>query len=118
VNRLYAVPIILDGRGATVLVDTGATKTVLSRESALTALLTPRSVAGGQTRGVGGGVSALRRVPGVAVQRGGTTATVDVTLGGADSSCGPDGLIGMDALRQCSMMLSESAMTWSCADGR
>jgi hypothetical protein len=50
----------------------------------------------------------------VRFERGGTASTIAVTIGGSAPSCGPDGLIGMDALRQCVLVLGESAFAWSC----
>ena len=43
-----------------------------------------------------------------------SASTIAVTIGGSAPSCGPDGLIGMDALRQCVLVLGESAFAWSC----
>jgi hypothetical protein len=77
-------------------------------------MLQLRSVEDVGAQGVGGGLLAIRRIPNVVLQRGRATTMLDLNIGKTSSSCGPDGLLGMDALRECSIVFSESAMSWSC----
>src|SRR5262249_40984607 len=93
---------------ATLLVDTGATRTRLVPHSAAAEALRGRSVEQGETRGVGGATERDRRAPAVVVSRGGATTTGDVTIGSAMNTCAPDGLLGMDALRRCVIVLSRA----------
>jgi len=113
-NRQYAASVTADGITGTVLVDTGATSTLAAPGSRIAAALTDRASESGRTHGVGGGVQTMRKAPNVRFERGGAASTIAVTIGGATPSCGPDGLIGMDALRQCILVLGESAFAWSC----
>jgi predicted aspartyl protease len=113
-NRQYAASVTADGIAGTLLVDTGATSTLAVAGSRIAAALTGRASETGRTQGVGGDVQTTRKAPNVRFERGGTASTIVVTIGGSTPSCGPDGLIGMDALRQCILVLGESAFAWSC----
>jgi hypothetical protein len=113
-NRLYAVPSSAEGIPVTLLVDTGATHTVTAPGNRLAAAVADRGVDGARTQGVGGAVTTSRRVPNVTVTAPGMMATVDLVIGTAPGNCGPDGLLGMDALRRCIMVLGESSFGWSC----
>lgn len=113
-NRLYAASVTADGITGTLLVDTGATSTLAIPGSRIANSLVDRASASGQTQGVGGDLRAMRKVANVRFERGGTASSIAVTIGGAAPSCGPDGLIGMDALRHCILVLGESAFGWSC----
>ena len=116
-NRLYAVNVTAAGTPASLLVDSGATRTVAADQSLVAAQLAAQAVSGPQTQGVGGAVTSSRRVPGVALSFSGATTTLDLTLGPVGGGCGPDGLLGMDALKHCVLTLGESAFGWSCKPG-
>jgi len=114
-NRAYSVPIAISGLPGSVIVDTGATSTVIAAESQIGKILFEGSSEGKQTQGLGGAPEASRHVPAVEIRRGGTTAVLDVSLGASPGpSCGADGLLGMDALRNCVLVMSESALRMSC----
>jgi predicted aspartyl protease len=113
-NRLYAALVTANGISGTLLVDTGATGTVAVPGSGIADALSDLASESERTRGVGGNVQTTRKAPNVRFTRGGTASTIPVTIGGSASSCGPDGLIGMDALRRCVLVLGGSAFAWSC----
>jgi hypothetical protein len=113
-NRLYATTVHLDGLPATLLLDTGATRTMLSLASPLARRFSNRTVAGGQTQGIGGAAEETSRIPSIAVLRGGETTTIDLRLGTGTNRCGPDGLLGMDALKRCVAVLGQR-MTLTCS---
>jgi predicted aspartyl protease len=113
-NRKYAASVTVDGIGGVLLVDTGATSTLAAPGSRIAGALMDRASESSSTRGVGGDVQRMRKAPNVTLERGGTAATIAVTIGGSAPPCGPDGLIGMDALRRCILVLGESAFAWSC----
>jgi hypothetical protein len=113
-NRLYGVPVTAAGTPASLLVDSGATRTVAADQSLVAGQLAARAVSGSQTQGVGGVVTSSRRIPGVPLTLDGMTTTVDLTLGSVAGTCGQDGLLGMDALKHCVLVLGESAFGWSC----
>ena len=113
-NRQYAASATAAGIVGTLLVDTGATSTLVAPGSRIAAALMDRASESGRTQGVGGDAQTTRIAPNVRFERGGTASTIAVTIGGSAPSCGRDGLIGMDALRQCILVLGESAFAWSC----
>ncbi|HEX3604229.1 MAG TPA: aspartyl protease family protein [Steroidobacteraceae bacterium] len=112
-NRQYAAVIKVDGIDGTMLVDSGATGTVAFPESQIASKLASRASETNRTQGVGGTVQTTRKVHGVRLERGGTAATSDLIIGGAAGSCGSDGLLGMDALRQCVLVLGDR-FAWFC----
>jgi aspartyl protease len=113
-NRLYGVQVTAAGTPASLLVDSGATRTVAADQSLVARQLAARAVSGSQTQGVGGVVTSLRRIPGITLSIDGATTTVDLALGPVAGTCGEDGLLGMDALTHCVLVLGESAFGWSC----
>jgi hypothetical protein len=113
-NRLYSTAVRLDGVPATLLVDSGATRTMLASTSQAAEAFAQRSVASGQSQGVGGQAEKVRRIPSVSVVRGGATAIVDLGLGTVGRLCGTDGLLGMDALRHCVATMSDSRFALTC----
>jgi predicted aspartyl protease len=113
-NRQYAVPVTADGTSGTLLLDTGATSTLVAPGSRIAAVLRDRASESGRMQGVGGDAQMMRKAPNVRIERAGTTSMIAVTIGGSTPSCGSDGLIGMDALRQCILVLGESTFAWSC----
>jgi hypothetical protein len=113
-NRLYAAQVTVGSLQSSMLIDTGATGSVALPLSRLAHALSDRASEAGKTQGVGGQATVTRKVPGVTLQFGGGEATVSLTIGGAASACAPDGLLGMDALRQCRLVLGESTFAWYC----
>jgi predicted aspartyl protease len=116
-NRLYAVPVTADGVQATLLVDTGATGTVAALESGIAKRLEAQSVSGATTQGVGGVATSSRRIPNVALTVDRTTTVLDLTIGAVAGACGSDGLLGMDVLKRCVLVLGEPGFSWSCRPG-
>jgi hypothetical protein len=74
-----------------------------------------RTVAAGRTQGIGGATEETLRIPSVAVRRGGETATIDLRLAAGTNRCGPDGLLGMDALKRCVAVLGERRIILTCS---
>ncbi len=113
-NRLYVARADIAGVAASLLLDTGATRTTSDSASAAAAALAPKATDGGENRGVGGAVDRLRVVPAVRIVRGQSATTLDLRIGRSRTACAPDGLLAMDALRQCVATLSESAVVLAC----
>jgi hypothetical protein len=114
-NRQYMVPVSVSGVDAILLLDTGATHTLVTLKSRVGQSLTGRSVAGQHTQGVGGTVEENRSVSQVRVEFAGAKILIDnIIIGGAATDCGPDGLVGMDALRSCVLVLGKSTAAIAC----
>lgn len=116
-NRLYAAPTSMGKVEGLMLVDTGATHSVAAPSSQIAVALSGRASFRGRTQGVGGTATVTRTVAGVPLRFGGGGAAVSVTVGGHGSNCAPDGLLGMDALRQCRLVLGHSSFAWACRPG-
>ncbi|MFL5480078.1 MAG: aspartyl protease family protein [Gemmatimonadaceae bacterium] len=113
-NRLYAATTSMGNVEAQMLVDTGATRSVAVPSSPVAVALSGRASVSGRTQGVGGTATTTRMAPDVALKFGGGQATVSLTIGGTPSKCARDGLLGMDALRECRLVLGQSSFGWSC----
>lgn len=116
-NRQYASPMTADGIDGDMLVDTGATGTLAATGSRIAQRLGGRATDRDRTQGVGGASTATAKVPNVAVGVGSTKTTVSLGIGGAMPACGVDGLLGMDVLRRCILVLGQSAFASTCAGG-
>lgn len=114
VNRLYLVPVTSAGVTDLMLVDTGATKTIFSTESQITHAIEPATELGPRSEGVGGEVSGQRIVRNVQLLRGGKAVAVNPSIGAVSAPCDAKGLLGMDALRSCLLILGDSEMAFSC----
>jgi len=112
-GRTYSASVTIAGITADMTTDTGATSTVVA-STRVTRALAARSQENGRVEGVGGGPQAAKTVAGVTIVRGGSAKKADVVLGGTSAGCGADGLLGMDALRGCTLVLGEKTMAWSC----
>ena len=113
-NRLYMAPVTADAIAGTMLVDTGATATLAAPSSSIADGLKGKASERTKARGVGGNAQVMPKAPGVKLEYGGTASTLAVTIGGAQPPCEADGLIGMDALRRCVLVLGESAFALFC----
>jgi predicted aspartyl protease len=119
VNRQYLVPVTVAGVTDLMLVDTGATGTVFSEESKLAHAIKSGAEVGSPSEGIGGAVRGERTVRDVELLRGGRTVALNPSIGKVSEPCdavGRLGRLGMDALRNCSLILGESEMAFSCAD--
>jgi hypothetical protein len=115
-NRLFAVQASVGGERASLLLDSGAAHSKLSRTSRAARKLKAPLEEGTSTglRGVVDKVKVARRLP---VRLGKHAATADVRIGSGESTCGPDGLLGLDVIRTCAFLLAEERVAYAC-DGR
>jgi hypothetical protein len=119
VNRQYLVPVTVAGVTDLMLVDTGSTRTILSEESKLAHAIRSGGEPGSPSESIGGVVNRERTVHNVELLRGGRTVGLDPTIGQQSEPCdavGRVGRLGMDALRNCALILGESEMAFSCAE--
>jgi hypothetical protein len=113
-NRQYLTPVSVANTTDLMLVDTGATKTIFARTSAIAQVIESRSEAGTPSQSVGGEVAARRVVHDVSVIRGGQRIALDPSLGDVAPPCNAQGILGMDALRRCVLILGDNTMALSC----
>jgi hypothetical protein len=114
VNRVYLVPVTTAGATDRVLIDTGATKTIFSAESNIAHAIEAAGESGPRSEGLGGDVSGQRMVRNVQLSRGGQTVALNPSIGEVAAPCDAKGLLGMDALRSCLLVLGISEMAFSC----
>jgi Aspartyl protease len=116
VNRLYLAPISVAGISGAMLVDTGATRTLVTANSRIGQSLAQRSAEGQHSQGVGGPVQTTRTVTDVGLSFVGRELPLrSITIGGSSSDCGPDGLLGMDVLQSCVLILDTSRAAARCS---
>lgn len=113
VNRLYVARATIAGVTDLMLVDTGATATTLSGKSQIVPAIEGGSEPGPRSEGVGGEVKG-RMVRDVRLVRGGRIVTLSLSIGEVSERCGVQGILGMDALRSCLLILGEKEMAISC----
>jgi Aspartyl protease len=113
VNRVYVVPVTTAGVTDLMLVDTGATGTIFSDKSKIVRAIGSRGKPGTRSEGVGGEASG-RMVREVQLLRGGQIVTLNPSIGAVSERCGVQGILGMDALRSCVLILGDTQMAFSC----
>jgi hypothetical protein len=114
VNRQYLAPVAAAGVTDLVLIDTGATKTIFSEDSKIGQAIRSDSELGPRSEGVGGAVNGRRIVRGVQLLRGGRIVGLDPSIGEVKAPCDAKGLLGMDALHSCLLILGSTEMAFSC----
>jgi hypothetical protein len=114
VNRLYLTPVSIPGSTDLVLVDTGATKTIFSEKSKIAQAVAGRSEPGPRSEGVGGAMGAGRLARNIKLLLGGRMVAVNPSIGKVSASCDSAGILGMDALRSCFLILGDRKMAFSC----
>ena len=113
VNRRYVAPATTARVTDLMLVDTGATGTILSDTSKIVRAIGSGSEPGPRSEGVGGEASG-RMVRNVQLLRGGRIVTLNPSIGEVSERCGVQGILGMDALRTCALILGQKEMAFSC----
>lgn len=114
VNRQYLAPVTTAGVTDLMLVDTGATKTIFSEESKIAHAIESGSEVGPPSEAVGGQVNDRRMVRDVQLLRGGRIVGLNPSIGGVSVPCDAKGILGMDALRSCLLILGDNEMAYSC----
>jgi hypothetical protein len=112
-NLLFALAVSAGGRTGKLLVDTGAAVTKLVRESALVrdVPLAP----GGKASGLAGKPQRFRLARGLEMTFGDFRVAVDArVVDEGHGQCGPDGILGLDALRQCVVVFTDKVLATAC----
>jgi hypothetical protein len=113
-NRLYLAPVTAAGVTDLLQIDTGATKTIVSADSKIAHAIETNSELGPRSEGLGGEVNGQRMVRNVQLLRGAKTVALNPSIGEVSASCDAKGLLGMDALRNCLLILGKDEMAFTC----
>jgi predicted aspartyl protease len=112
----FVLSAIVDGRNVDLLLDTGAERTDLLSASAAGELLVGRSVPSREQMYAAAGLVQARFVRAAHVRVGGWAVTTDIDLvpGTADSACPRDGVVSMDALASCTLVINQKKLLGTC----
>ena len=116
-NLAYVVPGAAEGVVVSFRVDTGARVTTLFDGSPAAVALAARATDAPDAHGASG-TAAAKVVKGAHIRAGDTERTLDVRIapGARDPACPFDGLLGIDFLRACALVLAPDRMTGTCAE--
>ena len=113
----FVLPGNVEGRAVDLLVDTGAERSDLLLASPVAAkALVAHSVASGEHLYAASGRMTARTVKGATVSVGDFAVRTDLDLirGEIDPDCPRDGVVSMDVLRACVLVLGKTGMTGRC----
>jgi predicted aspartyl protease len=112
----YVLPALIEGSHALLLLDTGAQKTDVLASNHVGRGLIPRSIANKDAMYAASGKLVTRTVKGATVRIGefSTTADVDIVPGTPDPVCPRDGVVSMDVLRHCILVLGAKDIMGRC----
>jgi hypothetical protein len=113
-DRTYMAPATVASATDPVGIDTGATGTIFAEESNIARAIGDRAEPGDSFEQIGGSVSRLRTVRDIQLLRGSAIVTLSPSIGQAAAPCDSKGLLGMDALRGCTLILGKSKGVFSC----
>jgi hypothetical protein len=113
-NLVFAVAVGVGDREGRLQLDTGADVTTINRGSQLI-----RDVAlepGGQTMGIAGQAGAYELARNLVLTFAGHSVTTDAqVVESTGRGCGQDGLLGLDAIGRCALVLGPDAMAFACS---
>ncbi len=112
-NLLFGVHTRIAETHALLTLDTGATTTILDATRSVAKNLVALQHDGYQT-GVGGAREPIFRSAPLSIDFGAGTRELAVRVGSPHGGCGPDGLLGMDALQGCVVAMSYRSVGLTC----
>jgi aspartyl protease len=114
----YVVPATIEDQRAMLLVDTGSDRTDLLVGSRAANALASRSVANNERRFAASGRIETRTLKGTLLTVGEWSGRKDIDLipGVSDDSCPRDGVVSMDVLATCILVLGPEKMLGTCSD--
>lgn len=112
----YVIPATIDGKSVTLLLDSGAQRTDLLMSSAAGQALAPRSLPNKEQMFAASGQIRARTLKAAKVTVGDWSLRTDIDLmpGAADPACPRDGVISMDVLASCVIVLGPGRMFGKC----
>ncbi|HSQ65572.1 MAG TPA: aspartyl protease family protein [Polyangiaceae bacterium] len=114
---LFVVGAKVEGEGAQLLLDTGAHHSDMFATSKAGKAILPRSLANGESVYAASGKVTSRTVKNAKLQVGALEVSRDFDLipGKQDDFCPRDGVLAMDVLKQCVLVLERHTVTGTCA---
>jgi hypothetical protein len=113
-DQMYLAPVTVAGVTDLVTIDTGATKTVFSDGSNIAHAIADRSEPGPPSEQLAGKMNGERMVRNVQLTRGGRSVELNPSIAKPSWPCNSQGLLGMDALRNCLLILGKDQMAFKC----
>lgn len=113
----FTVPALIDAQRVQLLVDTGAQHSDVFTTSAAGQRLAPQSTTNKEPMYTASGKISARQLKAAKITVGAfsTIADVDLIQGAADASCARDGVLAMDVLRSCTLLLGRSKLQGRCS---
>lgn len=116
-NLAYAIAVTARDRTAWLQLDTGAGISSIRSGSGLVEGM--RLEPGGEVMGVAGRSQGYLVAPSLPISFGGFDVSVDAQVVESNhGNCGPDGLLGRDALGGCALVLGQGSLAIGCSDNR
>jgi predicted aspartyl protease len=114
----FVVPATIESHRVDLLVDTGAQHSDLFVGSSAGQKLAAQSIVNKEPMYTASGKISARKIMHARVGSGAFTVTSDVDLivGAADASCPRDGVLAMDVLRSCALLLGRSRVYGRCRE--
>jgi Aspartyl protease len=112
----FVVPALVESQRVDLLVDTGAQHSDVFNTSAAGQRLAAQSIVNKEPMYTASGKISARKLRGARVAAGSFSILTDVDLigGAGDSSCPRDGVLAMDVLRSCALLLGRSRLYGRC----
>jgi predicted aspartyl protease len=112
----FVIPANVEGRSVDLLVDTGAQRSDLLVSSSAGKALSARSVPNKEQLYAASGRMTSRTVHGATISVGDFSIRTDLDLipGSADPYCPRDGVVSMDVLKACVLVLGKTSMSGRC----
>ena len=112
----FVVPATIDAQRVDLLVDTGAQHSDIFNTSTAGQRLTAQSTVNKEPMYTASGKISARKLKGARVTAGSFSILTDVDLiaGAGDASCPRDGVLAMDVLRSCALLLGRSKVYGRC----
>ena len=113
----YVLPVKVEGHVVSLLLDTGAYRSDVFASSPAGQKLLPRSVTDSEPVYAASGRVISRKLRDARIVTGDVSVVGDVGLiqGAADDACPRDGVLAMDVLRACTLLLGRSRVAGVCA---
>ena len=113
----FVVPATVESQKVSLLVDTGAQHSDVFTSSAAGQRLASQSIVNKEPMYTASGKISARKLRGAKVAAGSHVVTTDVDLigGSSDTSCPRDGVLAMDFLRTCTLLLGQKRLYGRCA---